>query len=42
MFTRLTSLALVPLALALNAPVATAEVFKWADADGSVHYGDSP
>lgn len=42
MLTRLTSLALVPLALALTPPVATAEVFKWAEADGSVHYGDSP
>lgn len=33
---------LVVLALAMTAPLASAQVYKWADASGTIHYSQSP
>ncbi len=42
MHARPVSIALVAATLALAPEVAMSEVYKWVEADGSVHYGDTP
>ncbi|MCM3879301.1 MAG: DUF4124 domain-containing protein [Vicinamibacterales bacterium] len=42
MHARPVSIALVAVALTIASDAAMSEIYKWAEADGSVHYGDTP